>query len=177
LRGILTKTVLFLCEKHWNAVLKTLESGVFYTTLYRSVSLGIWKQPTLVTFTEYRNTYHFSRPMNLILPYSLCLGIGLIIIILGLWSLYQNEIPAADGSFLQIVMATKGGTKLEELVIKQGLVGSTEVSKELKDLKVRFGELVSDAHEGAGKRYGFGTVEETVPLRKRKIYLMNKAGI
>jgi hypothetical protein len=36
LRGILTKTVLFLCKKHWNAVLKTLESGVFYTTLYRS---------------------------------------------------------------------------------------------------------------------------------------------
>jgi hypothetical protein len=31
------ETVLFLCEKHWNAVLKTLESGVFYTTLYRSV--------------------------------------------------------------------------------------------------------------------------------------------
>jgi hypothetical protein len=38
LRGILTKTVLFLCEKHWNAVLKTLESGVFYTTLYRSAT-------------------------------------------------------------------------------------------------------------------------------------------
>jgi hypothetical protein len=38
LRGILTKTVLFLCKKHWNAVLKTLESGVFYTTLYRSAS-------------------------------------------------------------------------------------------------------------------------------------------
>jgi hypothetical protein len=36
LRGILTKTVLFLCKKHWNAVLKTLESGLFYTTLYRS---------------------------------------------------------------------------------------------------------------------------------------------
>jgi hypothetical protein len=111
-----------------------------------TMSLGIWKQPTLVTTTEYRNTYHFSRPMNLILPYSLCLGIGIIIIILGLWSLYQNEIPAADGSFLQIVMAIKGGTKLEELVIKQGLVGSTEASKELKELKVRFGELVSDGY-------------------------------
>ena len=52
LRGNLTKTVLFLCKKHRNAVLKTLESGVFYTTLYRSVasttrqiniSCGGWK--------------------------------------------------------------------------------------------------------------------------------------
>jgi hypothetical protein len=141
------------------------------------MSLGIWKKPTLVTSTEYRNTYHFSHPMNLILPYNLCLVTGLIIIMLGLWSLYQNEIPAADGSFLQIVMAIKGGTKLEERVIKQGLVASTEVSKELKELKVRFGELVTPGYEGVGKRYGFGTVEETVPLRKRKIYLMNKAGI
>lgn len=41
-RGVFyPETVLFLCKKHWNAVLKTLESDVFYTTLYRSATYAI----------------------------------------------------------------------------------------------------------------------------------------
>jgi hypothetical protein len=99
------------------------------------------------------------------------LGIGVIIAVLGLWSLYQNEVAAADGGFLQVMMAIRGNTRLERLVVEQGLVNPNEISKELKYLKIRFGQLVDNeltAAEAVKGRVGFGTVEETLALRRRK---------
>lgn len=138
---------------------------------FSSLSLGIWHSEVSIKVTEYRNTYQFSQALNLILPYSLCLGIGLLILILGMFSLWSNAVPATDGGFLQVMMATKGGTKLEELVIQHGLSGSDAIPKEMKALKIRYGELVAEetrATRDERKRYGFGTVEETVQLRKRR---------
>lgn len=138
---------------------------------FSSLSLGIWNDQVSIDVTEYRNTYQFSHPISLILPYSLCLGIGLMILVLGMYSLWCNEVPATDGGFLQVMMATKGGTKLEALVIQQGLVGSDTIQRELKDLKIRYGELAIDRSLALGnvqKMYGFGTVDETIQLRKRK---------
>jgi hypothetical protein len=43
------------------------------------------------------------------------------------------------------------------------------ISVELKALKVRYGELVGEDVSGVEwRKVGFGTVEETVSLRKRK---------
>jgi hypothetical protein len=58
---------------------------------------------------------------------------------------------------------------MEEIVIDQGLTGPEAISEELKTLKVRYGELIDDntGTGGSRKRYGFGTDEETTPLRKR----------
>ncbi|KAF1957857.1 hypothetical protein CC80DRAFT_469878 [Byssothecium circinans] len=141
-----------------------------------ALSLGTWWQMTPVTTTRYAGTYRFSQPRNLIIPYSVCLGVAAIFSIIGLVSLYRNDVGATDGGFLQIMMATRGDTEMERLVVSRGANGKGEtvatddVSKELKELKIRYGELIiGDAMVGgaAGKRLGFGTVDETLSLRKR----------
>ena len=122
-----------------------------------------------VTTTDFRSTYRFSNPLNLILPYSIFLVVGTAFVAVGIWSLWQNGVPAADGGVLQVMMATRGNTELERLVLGEGRFAIDEVSDEVKNLKIRYGELV---HEGVmglgGRRLGFGTAEETVALRKRR---------
>jgi hypothetical protein len=130
-------------------------------------TLDLWTDNINVTSTTYRNMYAFSRRINLVLPYALCLAFGLLIVGLGLVSLWENGVPSSDG-FMQVMMTTRGRTEMERSVLKQGLVDINEASGELKDLKVRYGELVTeDAKEGE-KVWGSGTAEETVSLRKRK---------
>jgi hypothetical protein len=122
-----------------------------------------------VNTTEYLHTYDFSRPINLILPYALCLAAGLIVVALGLWSMWQNGVPASDG-FMQVMMATRGRTQMERLVIEQsGEFGDVDkASKMLKELKVRYGELVTEDELGGKRSWGFGTADETMSLRKRR---------
>jgi hypothetical protein len=129
------------------------------------MSLDLWTDNITVNATVYRNTYAFSRKINLVLPYSLCLAFGLLIVGLGLSSLWHNGVPASDG-FMQVMMATRGRTEMERLVLEQGLVDVNKASKELKDLKVRYGELVTDDMMEGEKIWGFGTAEETVSARK-----------
>jgi hypothetical protein len=115
--------------------------------------------------------YHFSRPLNLILPYSLCLGIGLVIVTLGLLPMWQNGVPATDGGFVQVMMATRGRTEMESFVLRHGLANPSAFCEELKHLRIRYGELVIGEEGGVvdvGKRYGFGTMEETISLTRRK---------
>lgn len=137
-----------------------------------ALGLGLWQSQAQVNATEYISSYQFSRPINIILPYALCLGIGLGILLLGLILLRQNRVAATDGGFLQVTMATKGNTKMEELVNKQGFVSTVGISQELKELRVRYGELIDDDNDtgtaGLRRRYGFGTVEETLALKKGK---------
>jgi hypothetical protein len=129
--------------------------------------LNLFTDNVTVNATEYLNTYDFSRPINLILSYYLCLAAGLIIVALGLWSMWQNGVPASDG-FMQLMMATRGRTEMERLVLEQELVHQDEASKELQELKVRYGELVTEDGVDGRKVWGFGTTDETVSLRKRR---------
>ncbi|EAT79388.1 hypothetical protein HBH56_100850 [Parastagonospora nodorum] len=131
------------------------------------MTLDLWTDNINVTSTTYRNTYAFSRRINLVLPYALCLAFGLLIVGLGLVSLWQNGVPSSDG-FTQVMMATRGRTEIDRLVLEQGLVDINAASKELKGLKVRYGELVMEDAVKGEKVWGFGTAEETVSLRKRK---------
>jgi hypothetical protein len=131
-------------------------------------SLNLFTDNVTVNTTEYLNTYDFSRPINLIVPYALCLAAGSIIVALGLWSMWQNGVPASDG-FMQIMMATRGRTQMERLVLEQaGELGDVnKASTALKELKVRYGELVMEGELGGKRSWGFGTADETMSLRKR----------
>lgn len=111
----------------------------------------------LVNATEFRNTYRFSEPLNLIPPYSLSLTMALSFVGIGTWSLLQNGVSAADGSFLQIVKSNAGRIEMEELVIKGSAEGQF-ASKELLDLKIRYRELVDAKGMGTG-RAAFGMEE------------------
>lgn len=55
---------------------------------------------------------------------------------------------------------------MERMVLKEGIVGTSDLSKELLNMKVRFGELVEDDGHGTGMRRAvtFGTISETSPV-------------
>ncbi|KAH7405647.1 hypothetical protein DE146DRAFT_744015 [Phaeosphaeria sp. MPI-PUGE-AT-0046c] len=130
------------------------------------MTLNLWTNDVNVTATSYRNTYDFSHKISLTLPYALCLAFGLPIVALGLSSLWSNGVPAND-AFMQVMMATRGRTEMERLVLEQGVVDADKVPKELKNLKVRYGELVTEDVVNAKKSFGFGTAVETAWTRKK----------
>jgi hypothetical protein len=150
-------------------ITEDLLNSVLTNLTLSAISLGTWWNMVPVTFMRYQSTYSFANPLNLILPYSFCFAAAFFFAAIATWSLWRNGIPAADGGFLQIMMATRGNTVMERLVLEERLVAVDSISKELKSLKIRYGELIAeDALRVEGRRLGFGTVEETMSLRKRR---------
>jgi hypothetical protein len=80
------------------------------------------------------------------LPYGLSLASALPIVSLGFVALYiQNcGVSAISGGFLQLLMTTTARTSLDAVLAKgSGTMGGYEnVSDELLEMEVRFGELV-----------------------------------
>jgi hypothetical protein len=134
-----------------------------------AISLGTWWDMVPVTTTRYRSTYLLSNPLNLILPYSICLAAATIFVAIAIWSLWHNRAPAADGGFLQIMMATVGDTKMSRAILREQVAAIDDMSDELKSLKIRYGELVEeDKFDVGNRRFGFGTTDEINSLRKRR---------
>jgi hypothetical protein len=129
-----------------------------------ALSLNTSREKIPVNTTEYLGTYHFSQRINLVLPYALCLAFTLAFAGIGTWSLLQNGTSAVDGGFMEVMMATRGRTEMEELVLKHGTRGKSG-SRELLDLEIRYGELL-DAEGLSTGRAAFGMVVETRLLRK-----------
>ncbi|KAI4714009.1 hypothetical protein J4E89_001459 [Alternaria sp. Ai002NY15] len=162
------KTSLNLTEDMLNDVLAK--------TIISAISLGTWWDMVPVTTIRYRNTYSFSNPLNLILPYSICLVLAALFAAIAIWSSWRNRVPTTDGGFVQIMMAIRGNTEMERLVLRERLMVVENMSDELKSLKIRYGELVDDDVLGVdddvlrvkGRRMGFGTMRETVSPRKRR---------
>ncbi len=131
-----------------------------------ALSLNLARNTTQVQITDNRNVYDFSAPINLILPYALCLALGTVFVALGIWCLVQNGTPAADGGFLQVMTTAIGRTRMEELATDLQTSSDTrKIEEELLSLKVRYGELVDGEGVGTGIA-GFGTKEETKLLRR-----------
>ena len=132
-----------------------------------ALNLDTWRVPYPVNITEYRTTYHFSRPINLIVPYALSLAFALVSIGIGIWSLMANGVPATDGGFLQVATATTGRTEMSKLIEKEEKESDEDdVREELLGMRIRYGELVDEGGIGAGL-LGFGTHAETRPLGTR----------
>jgi hypothetical protein len=129
-----------------------------------ALSLDVGKAPVPVNITTYQATYEFSNPLNLILPYSLSLLFCIVFVVIGIWSWTHNGASAADGGFLQVMTATTGRTRMEDLVVAQH-IDKDNLPEELLDLEIRYGELLDADGVGTGVA-GFGTVEETKLLRK-----------
>lgn len=68
---------------------------------------------------------------------------------------------ATDGGFLQILTTTSASKTLHRVAEGGSLGGEENVSKELKELKIKLGELNSG--RGA-RRAGFGTEDEVAPI-------------
>jgi hypothetical protein len=144
-------------------------NDVLAKTIIPAISLGIWWDMIPVTTTRYRSIFMLTNPLNLILPYSICLAAAVAFAAIAMWSLLRNRMSAADGGFLQIMMATRGDTEMNRRILEEGVAAIDDMSDELKNLRVRYGELVGEEILGVGGRqFGFGTADVTLSLRKRK---------
>ncbi|KAF4630776.1 hypothetical protein G7Y89_g7361 [Cudoniella acicularis] len=148
-----------------------LNELLFNTTLSIMADYGFWNTTANATIETSFNTYSFSDPLKLTLPYGLSLLATLPFILLGFWALHENGVAAIDGGFIQLVTTSTGSATLEREAAKGCLGGDVNVSDGLKDLRIRFGELVRHNKEGHLwediRRAGFGTEEETVPIFRR----------
>ena len=133
-----------------------------------ALSLNTWYGSVNVTNSQYQNVYRFSHPLNLLLPYGLCLGLTLVFIGLGLNALRLNGAAATDGGFLQIMMTTTGDTSMRRAVRSGSTGGKENAPQALLDMKVRFGELINEGEAAGARSYGFGTMEETRALERRR---------
>ena len=111
-------------------------------------ALALNQRFDIVNGTETRgfNAYRFVNKLAFFLPYGLSLALAVPILALGFVALYvQNHgVSAISGGFLQLFMTTTGHTSLEAVVTKgSGTLGGYEnVSEELRETEVRFGELI-----------------------------------
>jgi len=87
-----------------------------------------------------------------------------------------------NNSFLQIAISTTGSTTLEKALVASCLGGDDNVTKELRELRVRFGELKAGVWDGgeAGngnrviRKAGFGIEGEVTPLVRGGLYGMEQ---
>ncbi|KAL8668280.1 MAG: hypothetical protein Q9168_007091 [Polycauliona sp. 1 TL-2023] len=142
---------------------QALNDALFNLSLSAALQLGFWTDTVVANVTNQVNIYSFASPMQLLAPYCVCLILSFPFLYLGLRSLRLNGVSATQGGFVQIMMTTMGSRRLEEAVAGGCVGGENNVSKELGNLKVRFGELAGK--EGKGIRAGFGTEEEVSLLR------------
>ncbi|CAN9342591.1 unnamed protein product [Alternaria sp. RS040] len=111
-------------------------------------ALALNQRFDLVNGTETRNfnAYHFENKLAFFVPYGLSLALAVPILALGFVALYiQNHgVSAISGGFLQLLMTTTGRTSLEVVVTKGSstLGGHENVSEQLREMEVRFGELI-----------------------------------
>jgi hypothetical protein len=139
-------------------------------TLSTMYTLPMWNTTIRTQTRTFINIYSLTAPINLYLPYALCLALALPFLLLGANSLRLNGVPAVDGGFVQILATTGGNRKLESVAAGGCLGGSENMPNELLNMKVRFGELNGiDGGEGV-RRAGFGTEDQVMPLRKRVVY-------
>lgn len=118
-------------------------------------------------------TYVFSRRLNLILPYFISLGLAIPALIYALVLLYHTHHVAAMGdSFIQILMTTTGSPTLTELAVGGCLGGDNNVPKELKELKIKYGDITRSEGgiEPTVRHAGFGVEGEVTNLRRRAVY-------
>lgn len=147
-----------------------LNEHLFNLTVSMMSAFGTWT--TLTNSTRYNtvNVYDFSSPLNLILPYFASLALAVPFIVLGLWALWKNGVSAIDGSFMQIVTTTTGSAVLDKAAAGGCLGGDESMPKELKDLEIRFGEIIDREEPGRVKRAGFGVEGEVTSLKKGDSY-------
>jgi hypothetical protein len=143
---------------------------LFNMTVSMMLAYGEWNTTVNATQSTLINVYSFSRPLNLILPYFISLGLALPFIIVGGLALIWSGVSASDGSFMQIITTSTGSAILDKIAAGGCLGGEESAPQELKDLKIRFGEFIGREEPGGIKRAGFGVDSEVIPLKKGRPY-------
>ena len=128
-----------------------------------------WNASVNATMESAVNVYSFSAPFNLLLPYFVTLVLAVPFILLGGLALHWNGVSASDGSFVQIITTSTGSAILDRAAAGGCLGGDENMPRELKDLKIRFGEFIG-REDAPVKRAGFGVESEITALKKGANY-------
>lgn len=131
---------------------------------------GNWHTTTNATTSATINVYSFSEPLTLIIPYFATLLVSLPFLILGLIALRRNGVSAIDNSFIQILATSTGSAAVDRAAAGACLGGNENVPNELKDLKIRFGEIIDRNEPGGIKRAAFGVDGEVTELTRNTKY-------
>ncbi|TVY44929.1 hypothetical protein LSUB1_G000574 [Lachnellula subtilissima] len=134
------------------------------------VAYGMWPTTANATISTPINVYSFSRPLMLLIPYFLSLALAVPFILMGVLALVMNGVSAIDGGFMQTITTSTGSAVLDRAAAGGCLGGEESVPKELKDLKVRFGEFIGRQEPGRIRRAGFGVETEVTALEKGALY-------
>jgi hypothetical protein len=152
-------TVVQTCPLRYNSILSSNPSNshleiwplsVFQRQLWDPTQTKLNERIDVVNGTESLsfNVYHFENKLIFFLPYSLSLVLAIPIIAMGLIALYyqNNGVSAISGGFVQLLMTTTGHTAIDSALEKgcASLGGHENVSKELMNMEIRFGELIND---------------------------------
>ncbi|KAJ6439250.1 hypothetical protein O9K51_08662 [Purpureocillium lavendulum] len=118
-----------------------LISALVNVTTTAITGLGYWNVDVNVSEHKLVTVYAFSRPLNLILPYSISLLCSLPFIIIGFAAMHENGVPAIDGGFLQLLLTTRGSKTLDALALGGSLGGERNIPEELKNVKLQLREI------------------------------------
>ena len=132
-----------------------------------ALSLNTWYGLVNGSSNRAFNVYYFDHRLSFYLPYGLCLLFTLPVIVIGLLALKYNGVSAIDGGFVQILMTTTGRTELEDAAVKGCLGGEENIPKELKKLKIRFGERITDVRMDTEGLRSAGDGSDEVPTSSR----------
>jgi hypothetical protein len=147
----------------------TLNDQLINITMSVMMAYNQWSAQVNATVVDSVNVYSFSQPLVLILPYFISLAVALPFMILGFTALLRNGVSATDGGFMQIIATSTGSAVLDRAAAGGCLGGDENAPRELRELKIRFGEFVGRGDAGV-KRAGFGVDGEVKPLRKGAQY-------
>jgi len=149
---------------------ETLNDYLFNLTTSIMMSYALWNTTSNATTLTAVNLYSFSRPLNLILPYFISLLVSIPFIVMGGVALWKNGVSAMDGGFMQTIATSTGSAILDRAAAGGCLGGNESIPQELKDLEIRFGELVGREDPGRVRRAGFGVQSEVTTLKRGANY-------
>jgi hypothetical protein len=148
---------------------------------YEDFLLSLFSDPTLIIAanvtvpcvkTRHANQFRYNAT-GLWPGYATALMLSLASVFAGLVSMHHNGVDS-DLWFSRIMASTRNPT-LDRLCVGACLGGEL-LSKEMRETRLRFGEVEGEAEEEGGAWGGgvahcaFGTVEETVPIVRGKVY-------
>ncbi|KAJ5436852.1 hypothetical protein N7445_007737 [Penicillium cf. griseofulvum] len=112
--------------------------------------------------------YRYS-PLWLLVPYFVGSGLSFLCVSIGFYTLVADGVPVED-NFSQILVTTRNPA-LDE--ISGGLCLTSNQGEQLKEQKIRFGELIREDGRGNCGVYhaAFGLEGQTIPIQKGRKYL------
>lgn len=152
---------------------KDLKSGI--PELMRNITLSVMgtnnaTSSTVCTSYTDELVYKYS-PVWLLVPYFVGFFLSVLCAALGMYAIFVDGVSVEDG-FSQILVTTRNPI-LDET--SEGVCLTSSEAKELKEQRVRFGELLyreGHAQEGSGGtgHAAFGLEGQTAPIQKGRVY-------